>query len=311
MSVATTSPRHDPVPNRLRAIKAHLPAPVKAGGRRMLRQIGVLSAGQRVMPDFLIIGAKRGGTTSLWNWLLSHPGVLPMFPGVQQIKSPHYFDIHHDRGQDWYLSHFPTHARVAAFERRHGYRPVTGESSPYYLFHPEAPRRVAAELPTTKLIVLLRDPVKRAYSNYWERRGSGAEDLPTFEDALAAEDGRLAGEAARISVDSSYYSLHHDCHSYLARGDYATQLRHWFDQVDRERFLILTSEEMYADPSGVVGQVHRFLGIPARPVDSPTHHNRLRVPPIDPATAARLHAHYEQPNRDLAELLGRTLPWAQ
>ena len=167
--------KHVEVPDRLSSAKGKVPPQVKAAGRAAVRRYALATAGRRVLPDFLIAGAKRGGTTSLWKWLQQHPGVLPMFPAVQQIKSPHFFDIHWTRGERWYRSHFPTRAAVDRAAGRLGYRPVVGEASPYYMFHPFAPERVAATAPDAKVIMLLRDPVDRAYSNFRERRGSDAE----------------------------------------------------------------------------------------------------------------------------------------
>ena len=302
-------PQHDPVPGRLRAVKRRTPAPVKALGRRTLRRVGEATAAARPLPDFLVIGSKRGGTTSLWNWLLAHPGVLPMFPSVQQLKSPHYFDINYTRGEDWYRSHFPTRHARERVEERQGYRPVAGESSPYYMFHPAAPERVRSAMPDARLVVLLRDPVKRAYSNYWERRGSGLEDLDTFEAAIEAEERRLAGQAERLLADPSYYSVHHDNHSYLARGRYLEHLRPWLARFPREQLLVLLSEDMYADPAGALARTHEFLGLPVQPPPTVTHHNRLPVPPMDPGLARTLSDYYRPHNQALAEALGRELPW--
>lgn len=309
LSPATRAPQHDTVPQRLRAVKRRVPAPVKRVGRRTLRRLGEATAPSRVAPDFLIIGTKRGGTTSLWNWLLAHPGVLPMYPSVQQVKSPHYFDIGYHRGPRWYASHFPLRVTVDRFEARHGYRPVTGESSPYYMFHPDAARRVHEAVPGVRLVVLLRDPVKRAYSNYWERRGSGFEDLSTFEAALAAEDARLAGEAERLVADPAYYSLDHDCHSYRARGRYLEHLAPWLALFPREQILVLLAEDLYADPQGTLARTQRFLGLPVRAPRDVPHHHRLSVEPMDPATAEKLREHYRPHNAALARELGMELPW--
>lgn len=123
---------HVEVPDRLRATKKHLPGAVKRTARSALRSYAVASAEQRALPDFLIIGTKRGGTTSLWNWLVRHPQVAPMFPAAQQIKSPHYFDINFSRGLGWYRSHFPTRRALAGARRRLGGPVLTGEASPYY-----------------------------------------------------------------------------------------------------------------------------------------------------------------------------------
>ena len=307
--MSATLPQHDAVPGAMRAVKRRLPAPVKSSGRRVLRRAAVATSSARVAPTFLIIGTKRGGTTSLWNWLLAHPGVLPLFPAVQEIKSPHYFDLNYARGPKWYASHFPLKARVDAHERLHGYWPATGEASPYYMFHPAAAARAHAEVPDVRLVVLLRDPVRRAYSNFWERKGSGFEELTTFEDALAAEDGRLAGEHVRLLADPTYYSLHHDCHSYRARGRYLEHLTPWLDRFSREQFLFLRAEDLYADPAAALARTQRFLGIPVVAPTVVPHHNRLRVPPMDPATEAKLRAYFRPHNRALERALGMELRW--
>lgn len=302
-----TSVRHDDVPDRLRDIKRRVPRPIKRGARSAIRQGAIATASQRVLPDFLIIGTKRGGTTSLWNWLVRNPAVAPMFPSHQQIKSPHYFDIHFDRGLDWYRSHFVTRNALSRRVQEHG-TAITGEASPYYMFHPLAATRVRGTIPSVKLIVLLREPVARAYSNYWERVGSGAEDLPTFEQAIDAEDQRMRGEAERILADPTYYSVNHDSHSYLARSRYAEHLASWLTLFPREQLLIMPSEELYRDESAAYARVQDFLGIPEAEIPSLPRYNRLRVPPIAPSTKARLQEYFDPHNAALARLLGDSGP---
>jgi hypothetical protein len=301
---------HEAVPDRLRSVKGRVPPQVKAAGRAAVRRWAVATAGRRVTPDFLVAGAKRGGTTSLWNWLQQHPGVLPMFPAVQQIKSPHYFDIHWTRGERWYRSHFPTRAAVDRAERRLGYRPVVGEASPYYMFHPLAPERVAATIPAAKVIMLLRDPVDRAYSNFRERRGSDAEDLASFVEALDAEEPRLAGEVERILRDPGYYSYHHDNHTYLARGRYDEQVRRWLQHHDRERLFIARSEDMYDDPAAFFARVEDFLGLPHCDTIRFDHHHKLPSRGWEEAVRQRLISYYEPHNEALFETLGERFEWA-
>lgn len=301
--------QHVEVPNRLRSVKKRIPKPLKSAARSALRSYGVRTSALRDLPDFLVIGTKRGGTTSVWNWLVRHPHVAPMFPATQQIKSPHYFDINYARGENWYRSHFPTRSALDRIAERTGFRPLTGEASPYYLFHPLVAERVAAAMPTAKFIVTLRNPVDRAYSNYWERRGSDAEDLPTFEEAIDAEEGRLAGEVERIAAVPAYYSHHHDCHSYLARGRYLEQLQRWFDRFDRAQLLILPFEQITRSAPAAYTRLQEFLGLPV--VDLPTlpHHNKLPVPPMDPATRQRLVEYYRPHNAALREALDIDIDW--
>lgn len=298
---------HVAVPSTLRRVKSLVPAPAKAGARALARRYGERTADRRSLPDFLLVGTKRGGTTSLWNYLVAHPDVLPMFPASQQIKSPHYFDIHHDRGQAWYRSHFPTDAARARAERRRGGRVVTGEASPYYMFHPLVPGRVAAEVPGAKILVTLRNPVDRAYSNYNERRGSGVEPLGTFEEALEAEPARLLGEDARVAA--GLYSPAHDHHTYLARGRYAEQLERWFEVLPRSSVHVVLNEQLAADPASVFGGVCDFLEMSRPRTDDYPRHNLLPARSLDPGTRERLVDYYRPHNAALADLLGIELGW--
>jgi Sulfotransferase domain len=281
--------------------------PLRTGVKRSLRLYGELTAGLRGLPDFLIIGAKRGGTTSLYNYLLEHPGILPLLPSREHIKGAHYLDSNFHRGTRWYRSHFPTGAYRRLRERS---GPVAvGEASPYYLFHPLAAERAASLVPDTRLIVLLRDPVERAFSHYKERVRHGAEPL-CFEEALEREPERLAGEAERIVREPGYSSFAHEHHSYLAQGRYLDMLPAWLERFDRERMLILPSEDFYADPQSTVDRVTAFLGLPACRLRSHTRHNYHPAADMRPETRRRLRAQFAEHDRDLAKLLGLRLDWA-
>ena len=155
----------------------------RAAAKQVLRRYGEVTSGFRPGPDFVIIGAKRGGTTSLYNYVLEHSSIRPLFPGRMHLKGVHYYDSNYDRGLRWYRSHFPL--RVGGrYLVQPGISPaITGEASPYYLFHPLAAERLAADFPDVRLIVLLRDPVERAYSHFKERTHHGGETLG-FEEAL-------------------------------------------------------------------------------------------------------------------------------
>jgi Sulfotransferase domain len=291
-----------------RAVKALVPAQAKGVAKEAIRGYGQLTAHWRPLPEFLVLGTKRGGSTSAWRYLEQHPQVLPMMPGWEHLKSPHYFYWHYARGEAWYRSHFPSAATRRAAEQRLGKRVVTGESSPYYLFNPYVPARVARDLPQARFIVLLRDPVKRAYSHYWERVDNGVEPLG-FAAALAAEPDRLAGETERMAADPYYYSRPHDWYTYRERGCYATQLQRWFDAVGRDRVLVIVSEDMYGDPQPVMDEMAAFLGIDPAPIESFDRHNHRPAEPMAAAVAAELREYYQPHNAALAALLGRELPW--
>ena len=156
------------------------------------RTVGRLTARWRTVPDYLIIGTKRGGTTSLQQYLTAHPDVLE----PKAAKASHYFDANFSKGWSWYRAHFPLQ-RWMDRERAAGRPVVVGEASPYYCFHPLALDRIAARVPDVKLIIVLRDPVERAWSHYSYEVARGNEDL-SFADALDAEPARTAGAADRI-----------------------------------------------------------------------------------------------------------------
>ncbi len=259
----------------------------------------------RMRPDFLIIGAQRGGTTSLYRYLAAHPCVAPTLVS----KGVHYFDVGHDRSEGWYRGHFPPTA-YRSWRTAIGHGPlITGEASPYYLFHPLVPQRVAAALPEVRLIVMLRDPVRRAYSHYQHEVEGGYEDLPTFEAAIETEPERLAGEVERIEADPTYVSFAHQHHSYLARGRYPEQLRRWLASFPRDRFLIMTSEDFYRDTPSAFERVQDFLGLPRHPVEVSKTYNAHTYEPMSPGTGDRLRAHFHDDDRACSELIGHDPGW--
>jgi len=260
------------------------------------------------MPDFLIIGAKKGGTTSVANWLVQHPQVLPMFPRAQRHKSPHYFDINYWRGPDWYLSHFPTRA-ARAIRRHRTSGAVVGETSPYYLFHPAAAGRVQETAPEVRLIAILREPVSRAHSNYWDRVVAGTEDLPTFEKAIEAEQSRIADVTNAWLMDPTHYSFQHDHHTYLARGRYAEQLQAYFAVFPREQLLVLSLDSLRRDATAAFQRIEEHLGIEHRTVDLSPRNAREGNPPISSETREFLRAYYAPYNQQLTELLGEDFGW--
>lgn len=293
------------MPRTVQLLRRATPRPAQLAVRSLARSYGAATAAQRPLPDYLIIGSKKGGTSSLTNWLIQHPDNLRMFPAFQPLKSAHFFDISFHEGVDWYRGHFPT----ARFRARHP-GAVVGEASPYYMFHPAAAARARSVVPDAKVIAVLRNPVSRAYSNYWDRVAAGSETLPTFEAAIEAEEGRLAGvDHERLRDDPTYYSFEHDQFTYLARGRYLEHLQTWLDAYPAEQLLILRAEDMYADPGAVFTDVQRFLGLRDCPEVNLKTYNERSKPPIDPGTKARLAEYYRPFNEALYERLGRDMRW--
>lgn len=263
----------------------------RRSGEHALRRASVA---RRPLPGFLIIGAQKAGTTSLHAYLCEHPSVLP--PATKEV---HFFDHEFHRGPAWYRAHFKR-ATVPGV--------LSGEATPYYLFHPLAPARAGEVLPDCRLIVVLRNPIDRAFSHHNHERALGFESLD-FEEAIAAEPGRLAGEVERMLDDDHYRSFAHQHHSYVSRGYYAEQLERWLERFGSERVLVLSAEELFAEPARVVGEAQEFLGLaPASPVDLSAKNARAYAP-IDAEARAVLHGVFESHNRRLYELLGRDFGW--
>jgi hypothetical protein len=264
---------------------------VRRSGEHALRRASVA---RRPLPSFLIIGAQKAGTTSLHAYLCEHPRVAP--PVTKEV---HFFDHEFGRGLGWYRAHFPRATEAAL---------LGGEATPYYLFHPAVPARAASSLPDCRLIVVLRNPIDRAFSHHNHERSLGFEQLG-FEGAIAAEAGRLAGEEERLLADPGYRSFAHQHHSYLSRGRYAGQLERWFEHFDRDRVLILSAEELFAAPEGAVRDAQEFLGLEPRMPTDLTAKNARAYAPIGNEMRVRLREEFEPHNRRLYELAGRDFGW--
>ena len=262
-----------------------------------------LDAPDRLLPTVVILGAQKAGTSSLFACLSEHPDVLS--PTEKEV---HYFDLNFARGLEWYRAHFPRRSAPSTGGTGRGPSEVTLEATPYYLFHPAVPERLPSVLPDAKFIVMLRNPVDRAYSHYWHEYERGFERLP-LKAALAAEADRLRGEAARLLADVRYRSFAHQHYSYVSRGLYVEQVRTWFARVPPGRFLFVKSEQFFADPEAQIGRVLRFVGLPPNGAVRPRAVNVGRYPPMDHDLRESLTEYYDPHNRQLAELLGPDFSW--
>lgn len=197
----------------------------------------------RAKPDFLIVGAQKAGTSLLFYYVSQHRDVRRPIR-----KEIHYFDLKPHWGDLWYRTHFPH--RDGTF--------LTGEASPYYLYHPLVPARIQRSYPDAKIIILLRHPVRRAVSQYGHSRRFGYEDLD-IDAAFAAEEERLAG--ARDVVMSGVNSLTHQQHSYKNRSMYADQVERYLALFDRRQIFVAATETLLAEPESVMSDLFAFLDL--------------------------------------------------
>lgn len=186
----------------------------------------------------IIAGAQKAGTTTLFHWLTTHPQVIPA-----KKKELHYFDFNYKRGKEFYLSQF---------ENKDGI--VLLESSPYYLFHPEVPRRIKDQFPKANVVILLRDPIERAWSQYRMNYNRGIEKLD-FRLALLFESIRTAFSSPDIP-ESRLQN-----YSYLSRSKYCNQIIRWLYYFERKQLFIAIFEDFYQNPQKGIISICEFLKI--------------------------------------------------
>ena len=246
-------------------------------------------------PNFVIIGAPKSGTTTLYHRMCRHPRILPALH-----KELFYFTgRNYAAGRFWYRRHFPT-----ALERR---GKITGEATPTYLFDPLAPPRARAEIPHAKLIVVLRNPIDRAYSEYHMRLKNHRESM-TFEDALDCEERRVAGHWDLAARDPSHVPYGALWHSYAGHGIYADALARWRGLFDPRRMLVLDSADLRSRGQQTLDSVFEFLGL--EPCDVGDENlNEMAYPPMAPSTRRRLADFFRPHNERLYEMLGRRFDW--
>ena len=249
----------------------------------------------RALPDFIVIGGQKCGTTSLYEYLRQHPGISSNITD----KEVHFFDEKFHRGINWYRSNFPIKQQGQLYF----------EASPYYIFHPLAPERVHQVLPNIKLIAILRNPTERAFSHYQHQVRTGREDLD-FEQALQQEAQRLQGEDEKIIKSGRYKSFNHRKYSYIARGHYLLQLQRWLHFFDREQLMILTMEAFLQEPQRWLDAIFKFLGVEPIKISTKEKHNLGGyTSKMSPELKIRLDEIFAEGNDQLAEWLGRELKW--
>ena len=242
----------------------------------------------RRLPDFVIVGAQKSGTSSLFYYLWQHPQLK-----LSIEKEIHYYNYHalNGRGLRWYRSHFPL--RMTSRDK------LTGEASPYYLFSEDAAERLHRDNPAVKLLVLLRDPVERAYSAYHMNRNHtfrihGADpDYPTFEQAINNDD--LSQEVSEL---------------YLYRGLYARHINAWLRHFPREQFHFINSRELFSDPKQCLGDIYAFLGIETIYPENLEPREVGSYPDMEPRIQARLESYFDTADRELVALLGERFDWS-
>ena len=254
------------------------------------------------LPDFLIIGAQKSGTTALYYYLIQHPGIIP-----PRIKEIHYFGNPSNRmkGPYWYTSHFCTVSYKKSLERTLGYPPVTGEATPY-MHKPYLPKYVHELLPSAKLIAIFRDPADRAYSQYNHQCRHGREQL-SFEDAIMQSPVKIPEE----QMNDEWLYHNNNLRSYITRGLYADHLERWYEYFARDRILIINSNEFFSKPEEILNNVLEFLNMPEYNFDIKRLSKNAGnyTSKMNEKTREYLYSIFKPYNRRFSELTGLDFGW--
>ena len=259
----------------------------------------------RVLPDFIIIGARKCGTTSLYEYLMQHHCVLPALS-----KELYYFDHHYEKGADWYRRNFPTRLEKWGYEKALGHPVITGEATPSYFYHPIAARRIAKLLPRVKLILLLREPIEAAYSAYQfgiKMRTYTAEEV-IFEKVIQAELNYITQGGELFERKDGMLSINPQC-SILARHAYIELLKPWFDVFDKSQIKIILSEDLFSAPAQVYREVQEFLELPFHELGSYKPFNKNSYHKLATEKEASLQDFFAPFNERLSRFLGRKVDW--
>jgi len=278
-----------------------------------------LNRKERLVPSFIIIGAARAGTTSLYAYLNSHPNVLPAAK-----KETVFFNYAYHSNLDWYKMYFPTISEREKIKKQKGIqRVITGEATPSYLIDPLVPKRISEMLPNVKLIVLLRNPIERALSHYHHNVFFGIEKLP-FDQAIKKEPERinksfeeLKNEEINFNVNSiSYFfkimrfkTKNYFNFSYLETGKYYEHLKNWLDMFPKNQLLIIQSEDFFDNTKNIFRQVQDFLDLPYYDLGHYRPHWEIKHQPMKDNLRKSLKEYFEPYNSKLYKYLGTDFQW--
>ena len=263
------------------------------------RNIYALTGPIRSLPDFIIIGTARSGSTSLYYNICQHPCVLSA--AYDELG---FFDSNFHLGLNWYRSLFPTIFSKWIVKQKKQFA-ITGEDTPFYIWNPLVAKRILKIIPNIKLIVLFRNPVDRAYSNYHLGVRAGSEKL-SFEDAIQMELKKLDKINDEIEQDVNKYTTPR---SYIAKGFYADQLKIWLELFSSEQLMIVSTEDLESNPQKTLDRIYNFLKIPKNHRLIPEKQKIAAYPKMKNKTREFLIDLYKKNNAELFTMIGQKFDW--
>ena len=279
-------------------------SPIYPIARSLYRTYCNLAGPFHVLPEFIIFGVSRSGTTSLYQYLAQHPNIEPCV-----VKEPRFFDMYYHRGLNWYRMNFPSKWQKFVFNKIKHKKFMTGEASGAYLQNPHAPRRVHSLNPNMKLILLLRNPVDRAFSHYKRKVKNGSEKL-SFEEVIEQEQSRIEGEQEKMEKNENYYSPIYHSLAYLTTGLYSIRLKRWLKYFSMEQILVLENGEFLLDPETVYNQAVEFLDLPKWKLPKYEKFSKQKLSmDMDSKTRDKLLEICKPYNEELYSLIGKRFDW--
>jgi hypothetical protein len=244
-------------------------------------------------PGVIIAGAQKSGTTSLYAALASHPDFQK-----PQLKEPFYYgnDDRYYNGRETYLMNFPKRSKGK----------FTVDASTNYLDHPEAAVRILKDIAEVKVVIILRDPVYRAFSHYRMQVKIGAEKL-SFSDALQSEQ-------ERIDEGNTYSPQHNYCYQrlgYRTRGEYSRVIKPWLTAFNKGNLLVMNAETFFSFPEREYAVLLDFLQLRTHKLSEVFKLNAGKPEDLNPEAKELLIQHYRPGNIELASLVndGITRDW--
>lgn len=254
----------------------------------------------RVLPDFLIVGNSFCCKTLLYNYVVQHPLVL------KNLREETAFWVeYYDKGTSWYKSNFPTliHKNILKFVFKS--EPHVGETVNIPL--KEVPSRIHGILPELKIIVVLRNPIDRMHARYLANIEAGIENRK-FEEAILHPVPHL--QISKKMDMNKIDGMNQELSSYLIGSIYIHDLKRWNEFFPKEKWLILTSENLINDPLSTVNSVLKFLGLnPLKKIKKVGYNLEEKAKKINPETRNNLKTFFEPYNNQLFKFLGQKFNW--
>tara|TARA_Y100000996_G_scaffold415563_1_gene411186 strand:- start:2690 stop:3535 length:846 start_codon:yes stop_codon:yes gene_type:complete len=265
------------------------------------RKFRGLTSTIRVLPNFLVIGVGRGGTTSLYNYLNQHNCIQK--PSYDEIG---FFDDNYHLGINWYRSMFPTKYEKQRITQKFG-KFLTYDVTPWYIRRPWIVNRIKTLLPSVKIIAVLRNPVDRTYSHYHLTcREKGL--TKSFEEIIE-EDIRKINDYDNNLKNSREYFEDFVQNSHIARGFYLEQLEHWLKVFDKKNLLIISSEDLAKNTQETLNSIFDFLDLEHQTIPNLQKTNVGKYPKMKDETRKSLENYFSTHNENLFKKIEKYFNW--